>query len=109
MLYSALGPPEVALGKVVAPEHLPAGDRPPVDVQESRDVTDPLRGWSVPHGADQNDEGAEVNPSTKKTNGRWRGSLSAPVSIAGETESGLVGVGHRVGATARLAGVVGAV
>ena len=101
--------PEMGLGNVLAPELLPASNGPPVNTEERGKLTDSPRRRSVPHGADQNDEGADIDLSAEEAHGRCRGALSAAVAIATETEPGVVCIGQRVAIAPRLAGIIGSV
>ena len=101
--------PEMGLGKVIAPEDLPASDGSPVNSEEGGELTDSPRRRSMPHGADQNDEGADIDLSAEEAHGRCRGALSAAVAIAAETELGVVCIRQSVAIAPRLAGIIGTV
>ena len=53
--------PERCLRKVFPPEDLPAGYGPPVGAEASGKLADPAWCRPLPHGADYDDDGAQVD------------------------------------------------
>ena len=94
---------------MVAPEDLPASDGPAVGAEESGEFADASRRWSLPHGADQDDDGAKVDLWAEEPHGRRCDSLAAPIAVAAEAEANPLRLGELDGGAPRLAGVVGTV
>src|SRR5260370_31214813 len=84
---SACDLPERSLRNVFAPEDLPASDGPFVSTEAFGELADSARLWPLPHGADQDDDGAQVNLSAQEAHRWWRRSLPATVAIAAEAQS----------------------
>src|SRR3990167_3161138 len=99
--------PERRLWKLLAPEDLPARDGPPIGPEEPGEFRDAAWRRALPHGGDENDDGAQVNLPAQKSHRRRRDSLAAPLAFTAEAETTLVGIGQRIDA-ARLSRVVGA-
>ena len=79
--------PERCLRKVLAPEDLPASDGPPVGAELRGKFADtPWRG-PLPHGADEDDDDAEIDLWTEETYRRRCDSLPAAIAIAAEAQS----------------------
>jgi hypothetical protein len=78
--------PEWCLGKMFAPEDLPTGDGLPVSAESLGELSDAAGCWTLPHGADQDDDDAEINLWAEESHRRRGHSLSATVTIAAETE-----------------------
>ena len=83
---SACSLPEGSLGKVFAPEDLPARDGPPVGTEALGELTDSARCRPLPHGADEDDDGAQVHFSAKEANGGRSDSLPATVALTAKAE-----------------------
>src|SRR5262245_58823648 len=79
--------PERRLREVFAPEALPAGDCAVVGAEAFGEVTEPAWVGPLPHRADQDNDGREVDLSAKETHRRGRQSLPATVAIAAEAQS----------------------
>src|SRR5271165_6154026 len=79
--------PEWRLRKAFAPEDLPAGDGPPVGAEACGKLTDAAWRRSLPHGADQDDDGAQVDLWPEESHRRWCRSLPAAVAVAAEAQS----------------------
>ena len=98
-----------ASAKLFAPEGLPPSDGCCVDIEQPRKLADPPRRWSLPHRADQDDHGSEVNLPAEEPH-RWRGRpLSTSVTIAAEAEPVAILLGQIARATPRCSRVIGAV
>ena len=94
---------------MVAPGGLPAGDRAFVGTEAFGELTDPSRSGPLPHGADQDDDGGEVDLSAQEARRGGRRSLPVAVAIAAEAQSEALGLGKLDGSALGLARVVGAV
>src|SRR5271166_1197330 len=81
---SACDLPEGRLWEVFAPERLPAGDCAFVGAEVFGELTDPPRVRPLPHGADQNDDGGQVDPSAQEAHRTGCHSLPAAVAITAE-------------------------
>ena len=79
--------PERGLGKVFAPEDLPASDGPSVGAEALGKLADSAWCRPLPHGADEDDDGAEVDLSAEEAYRRRCHSLPATVAIAAEAQS----------------------
>jgi hypothetical protein len=101
--------PERCLREVLAPEDLPASDGPSVGAEAQGKLADPAWCRSLPHGADEDDEDAEIDLWTKEADRRRGDSLPATVTIAAEAQSEALWLGKLEGSTPRLAEIVGAV
>src|SRR6516162_8619609 len=101
--------PERGLRNVVAPECLPSRDGRCVSTKECRKLTHSPRRRSLPHGADQDHHGTQVDLSAEKTD-RWRRHpLSATVAIAAEAEPAAILIRSVIGPAPRCPRVVGGV
>ena len=60
-------------------------------------LTDPAWRRALPHGADQDDDGAQVDLGAEKAHRRWCDSLSAAVAIAAEAQSDALFLGYLMG------------
>jgi hypothetical protein len=69
-----------------APEDLPTGDGLPVSAGSLGELSDAAGCWTLPHGADQDADDAEINLWAEESHGRRSYSLSATVTITAETE-----------------------
>jgi hypothetical protein len=78
--------PERCPRNVIAPERLPSSNGRSVDAEQTRNLADSARRWTLPHGADQDHHGTKVNLSAEKTDRWWRHPLPAAVAIAAEAE-----------------------
>lgn len=78
--------PEWCLWNTFSPEDLPSRDGPSVGAEEAGKLADSARRGPLPHGAHQDDHGAEVHLWAEKTHGRWCDPLAAAVAIATEAE-----------------------
>ena len=67
-----------------APEGLPADDCAFVGIEAFGELTDSPRSGPLPHGADQDDDGGEVDLSAQEMHRRGRCSPPATVAIAAE-------------------------
>jgi hypothetical protein len=106
---SAFDPPECGLGKLLAPEDLPASDRPWIDVEQLGQHVDSAGGRTLPHRGDQDDHGAQVHLASQKTHRRRCHPLAATFPRAAEAQPPGVFLGEVLGRTApRLPGIVGA-
>jgi len=101
--------PERRLGKAIAPEDHPSGDGPPVGTEASGQFTDASWRGPLPHGADEDDDGAEVDRSAEESHRGRRQSLAAAVAIAAEAQPEALGLGELEGSAAGLAEIVGGV
>ncbi len=101
--------PEGCLWEVFAPEDLPADDCAFVGTEACGKLTDPAWCRPLPHGADQDDDGGQVDLSAQEAHRRRRRSLPATVAIAAEAQSDEPGLRKLGGSALGLARVVGAV
>jgi len=99
--------PEGRLWEVFAPEALPAGDRAFIGAEAFGELADPPRVWPLPHGADEDDNGGQVDLSAQEAHGAGRCSLPATVAIAAEAQSEALGLRKLDGSAARLPKVIG--
>jgi hypothetical protein len=58
--------PEWCLREMFAPEDLPAGDGPAVDAEALGQLTDATWRGPLPHGADEDDDDAEIDLWTEE-------------------------------------------
>ncbi len=65
------------------------------------------RRWSLPHRADQDDDGTNVDLSAEKTHGRWCQRPSASITITAEAEPAAVLLGRVTQAAPRCSRVIG--
>ena len=72
------------LRKVFAPEDLPASDGPLIGAEASGQLADTTRCWPLPHGADHDDDGAQVHLRAEKAYRRRCRPLPAAIAIAAE-------------------------
>jgi len=101
--------PERRLRNVVAPEGLPSRDGRPINTKERRKLADPARPWTLPHCADQDHHGTQVDFSAEKTD-RWRRHpLPAAVAIAAEAKPAAILLRQMIRPAPRCPWVVGAV
>src|SRR5208282_3108373 len=101
--------PERCLRKVFAPEDLPASDGPTVGTEASGKLADPVWFRSLPHGADEDNDDAQVDLWTEEADRRRCHSLPATVAIAAEAQSEALWLGKLEGSAPWLPEVVGAV
>lgn len=101
--------PEWCLRQMFPPENLPACDGPPVGAEASGKLADPAGCRPLPHGADEDDDGAQVDLWAEEAYRRWSHSLPATVAIAAEAQSEALWLGKLHSSAPRLAEVVGAV
>src|SRR6266403_607252 len=73
--------PERCLRELLAPEDLPASDGPSVGAEAHGKLADPAWCRSLPHGADEDDDDAEIDLGTKEADRRRGDSLPATVTI----------------------------
>src|SRR5271169_1113675 len=106
---SACDLPEGRLWEVFAPERLPTGDCAFVGAEAFGELADPPRGGPLPHGADEDDDGGQVDLSAQEAHRAGRRSLPATVAIAAEAQSEALGLRKLGGSAPRLALVVGTV
>src|SRR5271166_722958 len=106
---SACDLPEGRVGEVFAPEDLPAGNRAFVGTEAFGELTDPPRRGPLPHGADQDDDGGQVDLSAQEAHRPRCRPLPATVAIAAEAQPEALGIRKPGGSTPGLAKVVGAV
>src|ERR1700722_2486920 len=93
--------PERGLWNVVAPECLPSRDGRSVSTKECRKLTHSPRRRSLPHGADQDHHGTQVDLSAEKAHRRRRHPPSAAVAITAEAEPAVILLWEMVGAAPR--------
>ena len=79
--------PEGRLWEVLAPKGLPAGDCAFVGAEAFGEVTEPAWIGSLPHRADQDDDGAQVDLSAEEAHRGGRRPLPATVAITAEAQS----------------------
>src|SRR5271166_2768096 len=79
--------PERCLRKVFAPEDLPASNGPSIGAEASRKFAHTTRCWPLPHGADHDDDGAQVHLRAEKAYRRRCRPLPAAITIAAEAQS----------------------
>jgi hypothetical protein len=96
--------PERCLGKVFAPEDLPTSDGPAVGAEAIGQFTDAVWCRPLPHGADQDHDGAQVDLWTEEAYLRRCHPLPATVTIAAEAQSEALGLGKLVPSAPRLGG-----
>ena len=101
--------PERCLRNMVTPEGLPSSDGRCVDAEQPRKLADSARCWSLPHGADQDDHGAEVYLPAEKTHRRRCHPLSAAVTITAEAEPEVILLGQINRTAPRRSRVIGTV
>ena len=101
--------PERCPGKMIAPEDLPASDGPSVGAAKLEEVADLARSRSLPHGADEDDDGGEVDLWAEEAHRRRSDALPAAVAIAAEAQPDPLWLGYLIGIAPRLPGIVGAV
>jgi hypothetical protein len=101
--------PEQCLREVLAPEDLPASDGPSVGAEAQGQLADPAWCRSLPHGADEDDEHAEIDLGTKEADRRRGDSLPATVTVAAEAQSEALRLGKLEGSPPWLAEIVSAV
>jgi hypothetical protein len=77
----------MGLWEVLAPEHLPASDGPAIGAEACGELTDAAWCGPLPHGADQNDDGAQVNLGAEEAYRRRCHSFPAVIAIAAKAES----------------------
>ena len=71
---------------MIAPQCLPTGNGLVVGTESLGKLSDAARSWPLPHGADQNDNDAEINLGAEESHRRRGHPLSATVTIAAKTE-----------------------
>src|SRR4029077_1552826 len=101
--------PERGLRNVVAPECLPSRDGRCVSTKECRKLTHSPRRRSLPHGADQDHHGPQVDLSAEKAHRRRRHPPSATVAVTAEAEPAVILLWEMIGAAPRCSRVVGTV
>src|SRR5882724_3398011 len=79
--------PERRLRNVFAPEDLPASNGPSIGAEASGKLADATWCLSLPHGADHDDDGAQVNLGAEKAYRRRCRPLPTAVAIAAEAQS----------------------
>ena len=79
--------PEGRLWEVFAPEGLPASNGAFVRAEAFGKVTDPAWAGPLPHRADQDDDGAQVDLSAHEAHRGGRRPLPATVAITAEAQS----------------------
>ena len=103
-----LRPSRMASEQSLAPEDLPAGDGPAVGAEACGKLTDAAWRRSLPHGADQDDDGTQVDLWPEESHRRRCDSL-LPVAVAAEAQSEALLLGELAGSAAWLPRVVGGV
>src|SRR5271166_6952981 len=83
---SACDLPEGRVGEVFAPEDLPAGNRAFVGTEAFGELTDPPRRGPLPHGADEDDDGGQVDLSAQEAHRPRCRPLPATVAIAAKAQ-----------------------
>jgi hypothetical protein len=101
--------PERCLGKVLAPEDLPASDGPTVGAEASGKLADSTWRRPLPQGADQDDDGAQIDLGAEEADRRGCHSLPATVTIAAEAQSDSQWLGYLKWCAAWLSEVIGTV
>jgi hypothetical protein len=79
--------PERRLGKVFAPEDLPASDGSSIGTEAFGQLADSARCRPLPQGADNDDDDAQVNLRTEERYRRRCHSLPATIAITAEAQS----------------------
>src|SRR5271165_2228319 len=79
--------PERCPRKVFAPEDLPARNGPSIGAEASGQFAHTTRCWPLPHGADHNDDRAQVHLGAEKAYRRRRRPLPTAITIAAEAQS----------------------
>lgn len=99
--------PELRLGKMFAPEDLPASDGPTVGAEACGKLTDAAWGGSLPHGTDEDDDGTQVDFGPEEPHRRRCDPLAAAVAIAAEAQPEALAFGELHGSAPRLPQVIG--
>ena len=73
------------------------------------ELTDPPWRGPLPHGADQDDDGAQVYLSAQEAHRRGHRSLPATIAVTAEAQSEALELGYRDGRSSRLPKIVGRV
>jgi hypothetical protein len=72
---------------LLTPEDLPVSDDPAVGTEACEELMDTAWSGSLPHGADEDDDDAEMNLRTEEAYRRWGDSPPAALAIAAEAQS----------------------
>ena len=105
---SASNLPEWRPRKVFAPEDLPAGNGPPVNIETLGELTDSAWCWPLPHGTDEDHAGGDEDLAAEEAYRWWCDSLAAALAIAAEAQPDTLLFRLRDRDAAWLTGVVGA-
>jgi hypothetical protein len=98
--------PESRQRKVLSPEGPPTVDRAAVGAEELGEFPDSSRRGTLPHGGDQDDDGAKINFSAEKTDRPRSHPLAASVALETEAMPPEVNGRQIFGSTPRLSEVV---
>jgi hypothetical protein len=101
--------PERCLRKLLAPQDLPASDGPPVGAESPGQLTDSAWRRPLPHGADYDDDDAEVDLWAEEAHRRRCRSLPATLAIAAEAQPETLCLGKLERSAPGLPKIVGAV